>query len=186
MSTPCRVPGTLALLTFALAAGATTLEERTTCEMVGRAERIACAACETVEARSDPRSGAVFTHVTLRLLEDWKGGGAGGVFRLRIVGGRDGPIATVVSLMPEFRPGEEYVLFLGKRNDLGFETLEFARRGVLRLESDEAGVRRLRDRVSGFPEFGGATRIRLEDVRTAIRGEVARLERERAAPRPGR
>ncbi|MGQ0614871.1 MAG: hypothetical protein ACT4PV_14140 [Planctomycetaceae bacterium] len=186
MSTPCRVPGTLVLWTLALAAGATTLEERTTCEMVARAERIACVACESVEARRDPRSGAVFTHVTLRLLEDWKGGGAGGVIRLRLVGGRDGPISTEVPLMPEFRPGEECVLFLGKRNDLGYDTVEFARRGVLRMEADETGARRFRDPVSGFSGLGGARRLLLEEVRTAIRGEVGRLEAERAGRGQGR
>jgi len=178
MPTRRRVPGALLVLAWALPAGGTTLEDCTTCAMVARAERVVSAACESVEARRDPRSGVVFTHVTLRLLEEMKGEGAGGVIRLRVVGGRDGRTATVVSLMPEFRAGEECILFLGPPNDLGFSTLAFARRGVLRVAQDEEGERRVRDPVTGFPGLGAARRPALDDVRAAIRGEVARLERE--------
>jgi len=166
---------------LASVAAATTLREATTCDLVEGAERVCCAVCESVEARVDPRTGMVFTHASFRLLEDLKGRGAGGAtIRLRVVGGKVGNLATIVEGMPAFRPAEERVLFLGRPNDAGFETLYFAGRGAIRVEADDRGARWIADRVTGFRELDGARRIPLDEFREAVVREVRALERRRA------
>lgn len=168
------------LVCLAPLAAATTTEPCTTCSLVGSAERVCCAVCDSVEARLDPRSGMVFTHASFRLLEDFKGRGAGAAIRLRIVGGRVGQVATVVHGMPEFRAGEECVLFLGKPNDEGFDTIHGAARGVVRVRPGPRGERFVASRVDGFPELHGSARVALGDLREAILREARALELRRA------
>jgi len=171
---------TAVLLHLAPLAAATTTEPCTTCSLVAAAERVCCAVCESVEARIDERSGMVFTHATFRLLEELKGRGAGAAIRLRVVGGRVGDVATVVHGMPEFRTGEECVLFLGRPNDEGFDTIHAAARGVVRVRADARGERWVEGRVTGFEELHGLARVALRDLREAILREVRALERRKA------
>jgi len=148
---------------------ATTLDPATTAELVRRAERVSCAKCESCEARRDPRSGLVFTHVRLTVLEDLKGRSPSSTLALRIVGGRDGSIATIVPGMPRFDPGKEVVVLLGKRNRAGYPVVVQASRGVHRLRRDEDGRRYLRGVVTGFEELRGKRRVSLDDFRAAVR-----------------
>ena len=158
-------------------APATTFSRETTQDLVLRARQVCCAACEEVEARRDPVSGMVFTHVRLRLLEDLKGQSPSSSIRLRIVGGRAGGVETVVAGMPTFRPGEESILLLGAANRAGYPVVLQARRGVLRLRRDKRGDRYLATPVSGIKELRGRQRISLD----AFRGAVKRLARKERA-----
>lgn len=158
-------------------APATTFPKSTTADLVAEAEHVCCARCEKIEARKDPRTGLIFTHVTLRLLEDLKGRSAGAEIRLRIVGGRIGNEETIVAGMPRFHEGGESVLLLGKTNRAGFPVVVQARRGVLHLRAGEKGERYLAERVTGLKELEGKRRVALEDFRGAVR----RLAAARAA-----
>ena len=164
------------LASLALApAGATTLPDSTTEELVRRAETVCCVSCESVEARRDPRTGIVFTHVRLRTLEAMKGH-PGAEVRLRLVGGRDGDVETRVDAMPRFREGGECVVLLGPPNRDGHPVVLLATRGVLHLGADEEGRRFLRTRVTGFDGLPEDARVGLD----AFRGAVKRcLEEER-------
>ncbi|MHC4135009.1 MAG: hypothetical protein ACYTDU_09905 [Planctomycetota bacterium] len=157
-------------------APATTFSRETTQDLVLRAERVSCATCERVEMRRDPRLGLVFTHVRLRLLEDFKGVSTAGTIELKVVGGRDGDVETVVAGMPRFKLGQEAIYLLGARNREGYPVLLQARRGVLPLRRGPREQRFLAARVSGIAELRGKLHVSLD----AFRGAVRRLVREQA------
>ena len=162
-------------------APATTLAPTTTAKLIERAERVCCARCDAIEARKDPRSGIVFTHVRLTLLEDMKGVSPAGTIALRLVGGRADGVETAVAGMPRFRVGAESVLLLGKRNRDGYPVVMQARRGVLHLSKDKRGTRFVANTVTGVEECKGKGRIRLD----ALRAGVKRLVRDAAARAQG-
>ncbi len=172
----------LVALVFALlladAAPGTTLSRETTADLVCCAERVCCAAVESVQSRKDPKSGFVFTHVRLRLLEDMKGEG-GGTIELRLPGGRADGVETVAPGMPRFETGCETVLLLGRKNADGFPVLLQASGGVLPLRKDRDGRRRLSVPVTGMKELEGEARASLDSFRTAVK-RIAREQAERA------
>jgi len=161
---------------------ATTFEPVTIATLAQRAERVSAVRCESCRPELDRESGLVFTHVRLRLLEDFKGRSATGVVELRLVGGEVDGVRTVVAGMPRFVPGEESVLLLGKTNQAGFATVLAARRGMIRLRRDEDGARVLRDPVDGFAALRGKRKVALSDFRAALRQaeREAQEKRERA------
>jgi hypothetical protein len=158
-------------------APATTFSNATTADLVSKAERVCCARCDAIETRRDPRTGLIFTHVRLRLLEDIKGRSGDATIRLRIVGGRLGNEETIVAGMPRFKKGGESVLLLGKANRAGYPVVLEARRGVLHLRRGEKGGRYLAERVTGLKELEGRRRVALDD----FRGAVVRLAQAKRA-----
>jgi hypothetical protein len=174
------VLGVLACL-LAVPAAATTFPPSTTEDLVRAAGCVCCAVCESVEARQDPRTGLVFTHARLRLLEELKGRADASIV-LRVVGGRAGDVETRVEGMPAFVPGGECVLLLGPANRDGYPVVVQAGRGVLHLDRDDTGGRRLRTPVTGFEELREA-RVGLDAFRTAVKRCV---EEERVAAEKAR
>jgi len=172
MQPPLRRGLLLALL--AAAAPATTLPDRTTRDLLIEAERVCCLSCASVEARRDARTGIVFTHVRLDLLEDMKGVSASGTVELRLAGGEVDGVRTVVPGMPTFRAGEEAILLLGPPNALGHPVLLDAAQGVVRLRKEKDGTRLLASRVTGVEELAGRRRVSVGDFRSAL-GEVLRI-----------
>lgn len=153
---------------------ATTWPDATTRDLVASAERVCCAVCESSEARTDPATGIVFTHVRLRLLEDIKGKSPSSTIELRVVGGRDGPRTTLVAGMPRFLTGCESVLLLGKPNLQGYPVVLQGKRGVIPLLADAQGRRHLGGRVTGYDSLGEGDRVSLDAFRGALRKEARR------------
>lgn len=170
------------------ATAATTYSRSTTNDLVHLSRRVCCARCESVEARLDPSSGIVFTHVRLRLLEDIKGRdpdgrGEGSILELRLAGGRAAGVETRVRDMPSFKPGAECVLFLGKRNRLGYPVVVQARRGAIDLRRGGRGERRLARTVTGFPDLDERRHVTLDEFRGSVRKAVRKREQELAKQR---
>ena len=174
------LPLAFVCLLCATASRATTLPADSTAELVLQAERVCCATCESVEARVDARTGLVFTHVRLRLLENLKGSGSSDQVELRIVGGEVGGIRTVVAGLPRFKAGRESVLMLGRRNRLGYRVLVAGSRGVLPLKADERGQRRLTGRVTGLGELSGKHGVSLDEFRAAVKRVLEEDKRRKA------
>jgi hypothetical protein len=172
----------IACLASALAP-ATTLAPLDTGELIDRAARVVCARCESCEARRDPQSGIVFTHVRLAVLEDMKGRSPGAVLELRIVGGKDGNEETVVADMPRFPAGGESVILLGPENRLGYPVVVQASRGVLHLARDERGERYVRTAVTGLADGDDPRRFGLDAFRAAVKRRVREAEERGAAER---
>jgi len=174
--------GAFALLLAAAAPG-TTLSSETTADLIVQAQRVCCVAVDDVESRQDPRSGFVFTHVRLRLLEDIKGTGDGAAVELRLPGGEKDGVRTVVPGMPRFEVGEEAVLLLGKRNSDGYPVVLQASGGVLPLRTDRATGRRCLCRpVTGLKELEDEREVTLDAFRAAAK-RVVREQREKEAGR---
>jgi hypothetical protein len=170
---------TLALLMAAAAPG-TTLSRETTADLVASAQRVCCAAVERVEARRDPRSGFIFTHVRLRLLEDMKGSGDGTTIELRLPGGRVDGVETVAAGMPRFEVGKEAVLLLGRKNADGFHVVLQAAGGVLPLKKDKDGRRCLGCTVTGMKELEGDGAVTLDAFRSAAK-RIVKEQEEKAS-----
>lgn len=164
---------------LAAAAAGTTLSRESTGELVAGAERVCCAAVEGVQSRRDPRSGFVFTHVRLRLLEELKGSEGTSTIELRLPGGRADGVETVAPGMPRFEVGREAVLLLGRRNADGFRVLLQASGGVLPLRKDREGRRCLGVRVTGISELQGEGEVSLDAFRSAVR-RIVREQAEKA------
>jgi len=173
--------GVFACLLAATAPG-TTFSRETTADLIVRSERVCCAIVDGQEARRDPRTGFVFTHVRLRLLEDLKGRTEGSEIELRLPGGRADGIETVAVGVPRFAQDQEAVLMLGPRNRDGFPVVLQGERGVLRLSADDEGRRCLCQPVTGLTELEGERRVTLDRFRAALR----RVLRDRAAAEEGR
>ena len=173
---------TLRAVVLCLLAGATpetTLSPATTKELTHLARRVCFVRCESVEARLDPATGLVFTYPRFKLVEELKGTGERGVIELRLVGGEAGGVRTVVAGMPRFRRSGECVLFLGKRNRLGFPVLVQAGRGAIGLRRAKRGERTLARAVDGFGELKGRKRVTLAQFSTAVRRAVREEQRRR-------
>ena len=151
------------------AAPATTFRRETTADLVRRAERVCSVLCESIEPRRDPRSGFVFTHVRLRVLEELKGRVASATIELRIPGGRVGGVETIVAGMPRFKPGTESVVLLGARNREGYRVLLQGRGGVLPLLKDRRGRRCVAARVTGMAELKGRRVVTIDDFRASVK-----------------
>lgn len=164
---------------LAAATPATTLAKKTTRDLVSMAERVCCARCLDVEARVDPVTGLVFTHVRLRPIQNLKSRGEGAVIELRIVGGRVGNRITEVAGMPRFTRDRECILFLGRKNRLGYPVVLQARRGVVDLRADKHGTRFLARPVDGLPGLRADRRVTLDAFADAVR-QAVREDRKKA------
>ena len=106
----------------------------------------------TVEsARVEEGPAGFVTVYRIRVEETWKGGSAPAI-EILVPGGMDGTRGTAVWGMPEFRPGDEEVLFLNAGRDGRFRVSELLL-GAFEVVEDAAGKR-----------FAMRTRIALGDV----------------------
>jgi hypothetical protein len=167
-------------LVLAARARGTTLSEATTAEMVVEADRVCAATVESVEPRRDPRSGFVFSHVRLRLLEEMKSDAGDAVLELRLPGGAVDGVRTVAPGFPRFEKGDEALFLLGPRNAEGYPVVLHASRGVIPLRADKARRRCLCAPVTGLSELSGERQVTLD----AFRASVQRLLKARAAEKP--
>jgi hypothetical protein len=173
-------------LLMAAAAPGTTLSSETTADLVLQAERVCCAAVDSIESRRDPRSGFVFTHVRLRLLEEMKGRSEAPVVELRLPGGRADGVETVAPGMPRFEAGAEAVLLLGQKNRDGFPVVLQATGGVLPLRADRnTGRRCLCAPVTGLKELEGEREVTLDAFRAAVK-RVLREQAEKSGGQAGK
>jgi hypothetical protein len=133
--------------------------------LTAAADVVAHAAVVRSESHWAPSGGQIFTTVTLRLLEAWKGG-VEPEFDVLVEGGTAGDYDQVVQGVAQFAPSEEVVLFLHRRTNGVYSVSKFAlgkfsvsagrarrdRRGLECIgcapsERDELGLDELRARV---------------------------------------
>lgn len=105
--------------------------------MAKNATEIVVAKCISSEAKLDEKTGFVFTYTTFEVDQTVKSTIDSENILLRTIGGQVGNIRTDVQGMPRFNLQEEMVLFLGKKNDLGYYTLSSVLNGMYKVEIDE-------------------------------------------------
>ncbi len=141
---------TLLVLLFvtATAARATVVERMSLESLVDRATWIAQARCERTWAAWDARTGAIWTHAELQVLDSLKGGVAGQII-VSEPGGTIGDVGMAVEGVPRYRGGEEVVVFL-YRTPAGFLRTRGLGQGKFTVVPDPQGKeRRVRLNVAG-------------------------------------
>jgi len=102
----------MAILVY-VPAQATTVLRLSVEEMARRADLVVRAEVTRVEVQSDPTDEArITTHVTMRVLDTFKGHQTAPTLTLKLLGGSNGRYILRVPGMPTFSQGEEVVLFL--------------------------------------------------------------------------
>ena len=138
-----------AALAHARPATATTYVPITDADLVQRSAVVVRGT--VVEARVEELAAGFVTVYRFRVAETWKGGSAPEI-EVLVPGGTNGTRGTAVWGMPEFRPGDEEVLFLNAGRDGRFRVSELLL-GAFEVVEDAGGKR-----------FAMRTRIALGDV----------------------
>lgn len=135
----CAVAAAAISLSMAGAARGTTIERMSIQRLAQAAPVIVRARCTGTSVVYD--AGEIWTLTSLDLEEVWRGASPAQI-TVRLLGGRWGDITSHVSGVPQFRPGEEVVLFL-----------EPASRGDFSVVSWEQGTFRIRRGGSGGQSY---------------------------------
>lgn len=98
------------------------LREMMTLDVAKLSDRIVLAKCRAVDVR-EVAAGNIFTFSEFDVLQNVKGKSNKDNFTVRLIGGRIGDVEITSPLNIEFKPGDKYVLFLGKENKDGYPTI---------------------------------------------------------------
>ena len=122
-----------ALLLFSTAvARATTLESMSLARMSRIATVIVRARCISNSAAWD--QGEIWTFTAFYVLDTWKGSTPARI-SVRLLGGTVGQLASTVSAVPRFQPGEEVILFLQPMPAGDFSIVSW-QQGTFRIRHD--------------------------------------------------
>jgi len=138
----------LALITASFAA-ATTVEKMSLRDLAKKSDAIVLARVEDQSARYDSNK-EIYTYITLRVLEPVKGPKKDDVITIRQLGGTVDKIASIVPGTPNFRTGEEVVLFLTGKDRAGYPWVMGLQQGKYTVSTDENGNRNVRSDVEGL------------------------------------
>lgn len=149
-----RVRRTVVLVFAALAmitasfAGATTVEKMSLKDLAKNSNAIVLARVEDETARYDANK-EIYTYITLRVLEPVKGPKKDEVITIRQIGGTVDKIASIVPGTPNFRKGEEVVLFLTKNDGAGYPWVMGLQQGKYSVTADDQGRKSVRNEIGG-------------------------------------
>jgi hypothetical protein len=165
-------------------ARATTLARLSLVQLARAADSIVRVRCISSASRWD--NGAIWTFNEFAVVERLKGLPQDRI-TVRVPGGRVGHLVTAIEAAPQFRPGEETVLFLEKTSAGDFAVTAWAE-GTFRIETDpRTGVQTVTQDSTRFPVFDVATRrFSAEGIRGLSLEEFhARLAAAMEQPAPG-
>ncbi|MGY8823167.1 MAG: hypothetical protein ACKVJG_04395 [Candidatus Latescibacterota bacterium] len=147
----------IALLLIALlpSAHATTLQRFGLEELVHNAERIVVAVCQKSE--SVLVNGRIYTHYSFTIGETVKGNGKQ-TLELHLPGGQSQGLQSRIAGMPTFAVGEEIVLFLTEKNQLGHAWPVGLGQGTFRIERSEDQAARVYQNLDGLSFYEGAAK----------------------------
>lgn len=173
-------------LSIAASAHATTIERMSLAKMSQVAPVIVRARCAGNSVVQD--AGEIWTITSFDVEETWRGEVPPQI-TIWLLGGRIGNITSQVSGVPQFRPGEDVVLFLEptKRGDFSVVSWE---QGTFRIRRDASGTQTLVTQDTGsFATFDPATRkFRTGGIRNmpleSFRAKVAAALQGAAVTRP--
>ena len=145
----------LAVISIASPAPATTLERMSLDQLARAADTVVRARCASTSARWE--NGAIWTFSEFDLVERFKGNPPERI-RVRSPGGRVGHISTRVEQAPEFRPGDDVVLFLEASAGGSYGVTAWAE-GTFRIrKASEASRELVTQDSSGAAVFDPVTR----------------------------
>src|SRR5579862_8848978 len=145
----------LAAISIASPVPATTLERMSLDQLARAAHTVVRARCASTSARWE--NGAIWTFSEFDLVERFKGNAPERI-RVRSPGGRVGHISTRVEQAPEFRPGDDVVLFLEASAGGSYGVTAWAE-GTFRIrKASEASRELVTEDSSGAAVFDPVTR----------------------------
>jgi hypothetical protein len=142
-------------LLSAFAADATTIARMPLAQIAQAAPLIVRARCTANSVAFD--AGEIWTFTSFQVEEIWRGE-APLQITVRLLGGTMGNITSHVSGVPQFRPGEDIILFLQptKRGDFSIVSWQ---QGTFRISRDSAGTAAyVTQDTASFATFDPATR----------------------------
>lgn len=140
---------------FGYSTQGTTIERMSLAKLSRTAPIIVRARCLANASRWD--AGEIWTFASFSTEEDWKGP-APAQFRVRLLGGRVGPLTSSVSGVPHFQPGEEVVLFLEPSGREDFRVTSWVQ-GTFRIRRNlRSGEEQVTQDTASFAAFNPATR----------------------------
>jgi hypothetical protein len=181
-----------AALAFALLgaslATATTVQKLSLQDLARKSDAIVVDEVEQAVSRWDDEGKEIYTYVTVRVSDHVKGqkgqkgekGQKGpDTLTLRQLGGQVDKIASVVPGMPEFRKGEEVVLFLSQKDAAGYPWVVGLQQGKYSVVTDENGLKQVRNDVDGLNLAGpggleakGSSQMPLDAFLESVRNEL--------------
>lgn len=138
----------LAMITASYAA-ATTVEKMSLRDLAKKSDAIVLARVEDQSARYEANK-EIFTYITLRVLEPVKGPKKDDVITIRQLGGTVDNIASIVPGTPNFKKGEEVVLFLTRKDGAGYPWVMGLQQGKYSVSEDERGQKNVRNEIDGL------------------------------------
>lgn len=139
----------LAILSASLA-GATTVQKFSLQDLAKKSETIALARVDDVSARWDDNHKEIYTFITLKVLDGVKGSHKDDVLTIRQLGGTVDKIISYVPGMPEFKRGEEVVVFLSTKDRAGYPWVMGLQQGKYSVSTDANGFKQVRNDVDGL------------------------------------
>jgi hypothetical protein len=172
------------------AARATTLEKMSLARMSQAARVIVRARCIATSTAWD--AGEIWTFNTFAITETWKASVVAPIpatIAVRLLGGTTGALASRVSGVPRFRPGEEVVLFLEPTSRGDFSVVGWEQ-GTFRIRRNpRTGQEAVTQDTAAFATFDPQTRrfeatgirnVSRETFRNQVRSAIAHAgEKER-------
>jgi hypothetical protein len=144
----------VALAAFALLsasmAGATTVQKFSISDLAKKSETIAVASVDDVSSRWDDNHKEIYTYISLKVLDGVKGSRKNDMLTIRQIGGSVDNIISVVPGMPNFRKGEEVVVFLSAKDRSGYPWVMGLQQGKYSVSTDGNGFKQVRNDVDGL------------------------------------
>ncbi len=128
-------------LVGAQVAFATTVQKLTLQELTKKSESIVMARVDDAVSSWDTAHKEIYTYFTLSVLQPVKGSKGVTTITLRQIGGTVGNIASVVPGMPNFRKGEEVVVFLTQKDAAGYPWVMGLQQGKYSVTTAKNGVK---------------------------------------------
>ena len=140
---------------FGYSTQGTTIERMSLAKLSRTAPIIVRARCLVNDTTWD--AGEIWTFASFSTEEEWKGP-APAQFRVRLLGGRVGPLTSSVSGVPHFQPGEEVVLFLEPSGRGDFRVTSWVQ-GTFRIHRNiRSGEEEVTQDTASYAAFNPATR----------------------------
>ena len=140
---------------FGYSTQGTTIERMSLSTLARTAPIIVRARCLANAASWD--AGEIWTFASFSTEEEWKGP-VPEQFRVRLLGGRVGPLTSAVSGVPHFQPGEDVLLFLEPSGRGDFRVTSWVQ-GTFRIRRNiRTGEEQVTQDTASYAAFNPATR----------------------------